>query len=344
MSLDKFTQVVEDYHAQGLKFSDIHICEQSPIKLRIDNDLIAMSEIFGKNDIKSILSESNRNVDKQDDDFSLEAGGFRWRVNSASSFTGKSLVARKIPPTIPEIKSLGLPTFLMEVAQRTTGLFLFTGITGSGKTTSIASLTNFINQQSRVKIETLEDPIEYVYQPNLAEIIQREIPTHTPSFEHGIRAMMRRDPDIAVLGEIRDLETANAAFELAETGHLVFATLHADNAQGSIDRLVSLLKSDSSASMRLSTLSAVLIGTLSQKLIPKIGGGRVLASELMINVKSFKDVIASGDSKRIQQLLGQASSDGMYTLNNDLERLTRSGIITADTAKAFSYDVGTLKV
>lgn len=344
MSLDKFTSFVQRFESSHPNFSDVHICSGREIGLRVGNDIVRVEEKFHKEDVVQLLRECGQNEVAQDSDFALSANGYRWRVNACHNIAGIALVGRKIPPEIPFIGSLGVPEYLSQVVSRSSGLFIVTGITGSGKTTTLAAMLELANRTRPVKIITLEDPIEFVYQSKMADVIQREIKTHTPTFLSGIKSMMREDPDIALVGEIRDQETAEAAFELAETGHLVFATLHADKARDAIDRLISLFKEDKNSGMRLSTLSSILIGTLTQKLAPKTSGGRVLVSELMINSPGIRSLIRDGESSKIQTLLETSSKLGMYTLNQNLEKLASGGVISRETALEFSYDPDNLKV
>jgi twitching motility protein PilT len=344
MSLEKFTASVQQLEKLHPSFSDIHICSGREIGVRVGNDIVKIGESFSMEDVVNFLGDCNRDASRTDQDFALTANDYRWRVNACHNLSGIAIVGRKIPPEIPFIGSLGVPEFLGQVVNRSGGLFIVTGVTGSGKTTTLAAMLELANRTRPVKIITLEDPIEFVYQSKMADIIQREIGTHTPTFLSGIKSMMREDPDIALVGEIRDQETAEAAFELAETGHLVFATLHVDKAREAVDRLIGLFKNDKNSGMRLSTLSSVLIGTLSQKLAPKTTGGRVLVSELMINSPGIRSLIRDGESAKIQTLLETSSKLGMYTLNQNLEKLASEGVISRKTALEFSYDPDNLKV
>jgi twitching motility protein PilT len=346
MSIEKFSHAVQRIMGVAPKFSDIHLTSNKPVAYRIDNDVVKLEPqlIFSHEEIENFVIESGRSITLRDTDFAVTSAGYRWRINFAHCLAGFSIVGRKIPNDIPFIGDLGVPEQLAKLARQVSGLLIVTGVTGSGKSTTLAALLEMINQTKPLKIITLEDPIEFVYVSKLADIMQREVETHTESFARGIKAAMREDPDIILVGEIRDLETAEAAFKAAETGHLVFATLHADNAKETIDRLVSLFENDKNSGMRLSTLSSVLIGTLSQKLIPKVGGGRVLATELMLNTGGIASIIRSGESARIQTILETSSSLGMMTLNQHLEKLFSQGLITRETARDFSYHVESLKV
>lgn len=345
MSKPKFAELVKHCEIVYVGYSDLHICANKPVAVRHFNDLIKLNDtVFNDQDIINFLKETGQPPHDLDNDFAVEAGDFRWRINAASSLSGMALVARKIPKDIPHISSLGVPKFLGKVIAKSSGLFLVTGITGSGKSTTLAAMIDLINKNRPVKIVTLENPIEFVYKAEKADIVQREIKVNTESFSTGIRAAMREDPDVILVGEIRDAETAEAALELAETGHLVFATLHSDKAKDSVDRLVSLFAGTSNTKMRLSSLSSALIGTLSQKLVNKMGGGRVMASELMINTPGVAALIRDGDSAKIQNIVETSSNDGMYTLNASLEGLVNKGLITPDTAREFSYDLDNLHV
>lgn len=344
MSLEKFTHMVEAFNRLSPGFSDLHLCSGRPALVRQGNDLAPMEQEFTLEDMHQFIADNGKDVNALDLDFAVSAGGFRWRINMCRNLHGVALVARRIPPEVPFIGSLGVPEYLSSVVKRNSGLFVVTGITGSGKTTTLAAMLELINQTSASKIITLEDPIEFVYQPAKSDIIQRELGTHTDSFLTGIKAMLREDPDVALVGEIRDRLTAEAAIELAETGHLVFATLHADKASEVINRLSALFNTSDSGAMRLASLASTLIGTLTQKLVPKVGGGRVIASELMINTPGIAALIREGESAKIQNIIETSSSIGMYSLNQNLEKLVSQGKITRDTALAFSYDTNNLRV
>jgi twitching motility protein PilT len=344
MSLEKFASLIQAFDAVKPGFSDIHLCTGRKALVRVDNDLVPMDGEFTHDDFLAFMRQFNKKEDLLDTDFAVEAAGFRWRTNICRNLAGLALVARRIPPEVPFIGSLGVPEYLSTVAKKNSGLFIVTGITGSGKTTTLAAMLELINRTTPSKIVTLEDPIEFVYKPAMSDIIQRELYTHTSSFLDGIKAMLREDPDVALVGEIRDRVTAEAAFELAETGHLVFATLHADKAREAIDRLASLFSGNENGGMRLSSLASTLIGTLTQKLVPKVGGGRVIASELMINTPGVAALIREGDSAKLQNIIETSSSLGMYSLNQNLEQLYSRGLISRETAHKFSYDVDGLRV
>lgn len=352
MSTSTFEEVVQAATQEYCeKFSDIHLSLGRTPLVRQYADLKPISSIgpitheffdgFLAERAELYAANKHRALD---DDFAVSFSGTRWRVNSSVSLHGRTIITRRIPKDIPFIGDLGVPEYLKEVINKNAGIFLICGATGSGKTTTLAAMLELLNRTRAVKIITLENPVEFVYESKMADIIQREIGSNTPSFASGIRSAMRQDPDVVLVGEIRDKETAEAALELAETGHLVFATIHAEKTIGAVDRLMGLFKNDSNQSMRLASLSSSLIAVMAQKLVPKRETGLVLASELLIVTQGVRSCISEGQAAKASHILETSASMGMYTLNNSLTRLVTSGQITHETAKEYSYDPSTLLI
>lgn len=248
----------------------------------------------------------------------------RFRVNVYMQRGVVASAMRAIPTKIPDFASLGLPNVVREMSKRTSGLVLVTGPTGSGKSTTIATMIDDINASRKSHIITIEDPIEYLHSHKQCMINQREMHSDTYSFHNSLRAILREDPDIILVGELRDLETIEAALTLAETGHLVFATLHTRNAPSTIDRIIDVFPKESQAQIRV-LLSNTLEGVISQQLLPKIGGGRVAAIEIMIATAAIKNLIREGKTHQMYSSIETSGNVGMQTMDATLAELYRGG-------------------
>lgn len=266
---------------------------------------------------------------KQEIDTSYAVMGLgRFRVNVFMDSEGPALAFRSIPTEIPSIAGLGLPEMIKGFTKKSKGLVIVTGPTGSGKSTTLAAMVNEVNISRRVHIITVEDPIEFVHQPKLALMTQREVGTHTESFPSAIRAALREDPDVILVGEMRDLETISAAITLAETGHLVLATLHTQDAAQSIDRIIDIFPAHQQSQIR-TQLSTTLLGVLAQRLIPRAdGSGRALALEILVRNDAITNCIKEGNTHQIYSMMQIGKEDGMLTLDSSLAELYRSGIIS----------------
>jgi twitching motility protein PilT len=231
---------------------------------------------------------------------------------------------RAIPTKIPSFDELGLPPIIREISKRTSGLILVTGPTGSGKSTTIASMLDDINSNRSGHIMTIEDPIEYLHPHRKCMVNQREMHHDTYSFHNALRAVLREDPDIILVGELRDLETIEAALTLAETGHLVFGTLHTRNAPSTIDRVIDVFPSDQQAQIRV-LLGNTLEGVVSQQLLPRLGGGRKAAIEIMLGTPAIKNLIREGKTHQMYSVIETGAQMGMQTMDKSLADLFKHG-------------------
>ncbi|MEK9159207.1 MAG: PilT/PilU family type 4a pilus ATPase [Patescibacteria group bacterium] len=277
--------------------------------------------------------------DKQEIDTSYAVMGTgRFRVNVFMDSDGPGMAFRSIPSEIPTLQSMGLPEMLKRFTQKSKGLLIVTGPTGSGKSTTLAAMINEVNMSRRVHIITVEDPIEFVHQPKMALMTQREVGTHTQSFPMAIRAALREDPDVILVGEMRDLDTISAAITLAETGHLVLATLHTQDAAQSIDRIIDIFPPHQQAQIR-TQLSTTLLGIVAQRLIPKAdGSGRALALEILVRNDAITNCIKEGNTHQIYSMMQIGKEDGMLTLDASLAELYKNGIISEQDMLLRAHD------
>ena len=304
----------------------------------IQNDII--EKILDKQPHKRAELLNNKQVDMS---YELDEGN-RFRVNIFSQRGHYSVVIRRINSTIPNIEQLGLPESVKYFTTLKKGLVLVTGPTGSGKSTTLASLIDIINSTQRKHIITIEDPIEYLYKNKMSIVNQREIGQDVVSFSLAVKSALRENPDIVLVGEMRDLETIENALIVAETGHLVFGTLHTNSATQSINRIIDVFPPEQQQQVRIQ-LSSVLEGVISQLLIPKIGGGVVCACEVMIVNDAIRAIIREG--KQItevnNQMIMMKKKFGTQTLDQCLAELFIKGKITIDTAMHYATDKETLK-
>lgn len=259
----------------------------------------------------------------------------RFRVNLFYQRNRPGMVLRAIRTKIPTIDQLELPEVLKTIAGANDGLVLVTGATGSGKSTTLAALIDYINTTQACHILTLEDPIEYVHENKLALINQREISVDSASFAAALKHVLRQDPDVILIGEMRDAESASVALTAAETGHLVFGTLHTQDAPESLERLVNLFPTDRIAQVRMQ-LCLGLRAVICQKLLPRTGGGRTAALEILINSPRIKKLIVEGDTTKIPAAIQASRSDGMQTFNQALVELVKAGKVAEEDALRFS--------
>lgn len=277
--------------------------------------------------------------DKQEIDTSYAVMGTgRFRVNVFMDSDGPGMAFRSIPSEIPTLQSLGLPEMLKRFTQKSKGLVIVTGPTGSGKSTTLSAMINEVNMSRRVHIITVEDPIEFVHAPKMALMTQREVGTHTKSFPMAIRAALREDPDVILVGEMRDLDTISAAITLAETGHLVLATLHTQDAAQSIDRIIDIFPPHQQSQIR-TQLSTTLLGIVAQRLIPKAdGSGRALALEILVRNDAITNCIKEGNTHQIYSMMQIGKEDGMLTLDASLAELYKNGIISEQDMLLRAHD------
>ncbi len=326
--------------------SDIHLSSENYPALRVHGDLnyITESKIFPKEELEKFTSEIltpqqfERFTRTGDLDFAFTYDTQRFRGSLYREMHGVSLTFRLVPSVIRSLDELGLPAVLKTISARHRGLFLATGPTGHGKSSTLAALVGEINHQRKCHIVTIEDPIEYIHTPAKSVIHQREIGADTENFASGIRHVLRQDPDVIMIGEMRDLETISAAITAAETGHLVFGTLHTQDASQSIERIVDVFPPHQQNQIRLQ-LAYTLLGICSQQLIPTSDvKGRVCATEILITTPAIRASIREGKTSSIRNALMTGMAHGMHTMEQDLVRLFKEGIISKATAKDFAYD------
>ncbi|MBT3182331.1 MAG: type IV pilus twitching motility protein PilT [Deltaproteobacteria bacterium] len=321
--------------------SDIHINTNLPPQIRKDGILQATDDpTLSPDDTKSLCFEclnqeqvmqfeSERSIDLS---FQIE-GISRFRANLFWAMDSVCGAFRPIPIKIPEPEELGIPPNIIELIEKPRGLVLVTGQTGSGKSTTLASMINRINKTKSEHIITVEDPIEYMFPQDKSVINQREVGSDTHSFTKALKYILRQDPDVVLIGEMRDLETIQSAITVAETGHLVFATLHTNNAVQTVDRIIDVFPPHHQPQVR-TQLSFILEGIISQQLIPKVGGGRALAMELLFPTSGIRNLIREGKTHQIasQMQMGQEHS-GMLMMDQSLATLVKNGIVERDEAK-----------
>ena len=331
--------------------SDIHLSSGCLPALRVHGELnyIESSSVFSKNDLEKFIREIlndkqyQRFADTGDLDFAFTFGTQRFRGSAYREMNGVSLTFRLVPSNIRTLDELGLPPILKSISQKHRGLFLATGPTGHGKSSTLAAIISEINHKRKTHIVTIEDPIEYVHTPAMSVIHQREIGHDTETFATGIRHVLRQDPDVIMIGEMRDLETIGAAITSAETGHLVFGTLHTQDASQSIERIVDVFPPHQQNQIRLQ-LAYTLIGICSQQLIPRDDvKGRICATEIMITTPAIRASIREGKISSIRNAMLTGMSFGMHTMEQDLVRWVKDGKISRSTAKSFAYDQGDIE-
>jgi twitching motility protein PilT len=326
--------------------SDLHIVTGSQPVLRVDGQIVRVkSEVLSSEDAQklcySILTEAQKNrfESTRELDFSFGIKDLaRFRANYFFQKGSVSAVFRRVPSDIPELESLGLPPSLIELIRYPTGLVLITGPTGSGKTTTIAALLDKINRDMRGHIITIEDPIEYVFDHKSSIVNQREVGMDTGGFAQALKHALRQDPDVVLIGEMRDLETIEAALIIAETGHLVFATLHTNSAIQTINRIVSVFPSDQQERIRVQ-LSFVLNAIVSQRLMPAINGGMVAAVEILFLNTNIRNLIRENKLHQVYGMMqvGQEKT-GMMTMNQSLLKLLVKRKVDVKTAFEFTPD------
>lgn len=270
----------------------------------------------------------------QDLDFAVARPGLgRFRVNAFVQLHGPAAVLRLIPDQVPTLSSLQLSDVFRRIAELPAGLVLVTGPTGSGKSTTLAALVDHLNRQRALHILTLEDPVEFIHSPQCSQFSQREMGRHSQGFAQALRAALRQDPDVIMLGELRDLETIRLALTAAETGHLVLATLHTGSAAKAVDRLVDVFAAEEKALVR-SMLAESLQAVVAQVLVPKVGGGRVAAHEILLATPAVRNLVREGKVAQLYSAMQTGGALGMQTLDSCLQGLVRHGLISLEVARA----------
>lgn len=332
------------------KASDLHLQVGLPPMLRVDGALIPVSGADVLTDeavetlVFAILDEDQKQILLKDKefDFSFAFGDLgRFRVNAFHERGNIAAALRLIPNEILTIEQLGLPPIIDKFASYPRGLVLVTGPTGSGKSTTLAAMIHKINMERSEHIITIEDPIEYTHRSKKSVIVQREVHYDTYSFSAALRSALREDPDVVLIGEMRDLETIASAITIAETGHLVFATLHTNSAAQSIDRMIDVFPPHQQPQVR-SQLSNILAAICSQRLVPAIGGGRLAAAEILVATPAVRNIIREGKTHQLEAVIQTGSEFGMQSMDKTLASMVHNGTVSYDDARNVAVDLDEL--
>ena len=327
--------------------SDLHLQVGLPPMLRVDGALIPVPGYDGLDEsnvealVFAILDQDQQQILMKDKefDFSFAFGNLgRFRVNAFHERGNLAAALRLIPNEIKSVQELGMPQVVTSFAEYPRGLVLVTGPTGSGKSTTLAALVDKINSERSHHIITIEDPIEFTHKSKKSVVVQREVHYDTYSFSAALRSSLRQDPDVVLIGEMRDLETISAAITIAETGHLVFATLHTNSAAQSIDRMIDVFPPHQQPQIR-SQLANILQGICSQRLVPSIGGGRVVAAEVLVANPAVRNIIREGKSHQLDAVIQTGADQGMQTMDRTLVSLVQAGTISYDNAREYAVDL-----
>ncbi|WP_409423903.1 type IV pilus twitching motility protein PilT [Pseudoalteromonas sp. RW-H-Ap-1] len=327
------------------KASDLHLSSGVSPMIRVDGDVRRINiPALADKDVNSLVYDimnDNQRKDYEQNlevDFSFEVPNLaRFRVNAFNSNRGPAAVFRTIPSEVLTLEDLGAPEIFKQISDNPRGLVLVTGPTGSGKSTTLAAMVDYINQNKHHHILTIEDPIEFVHDNKLSLINQREVHRDTHSFSNALRSALREDPDVILVGELRDLETIRLAMTAAETGHLVFGTLHTTSAPKTIDRIIDVFPGEEKDMIR-SMLSESLRAVISQTLIKKVGGGRVAAHEIMLATPAIRNLIREDKIAQMYSSIQTGASHGMQTMDQCLTNLVNRGIITHSAAYTKAQD------
>ncbi|NLU25175.1 MAG: PilT/PilU family type 4a pilus ATPase [Clostridiales bacterium] len=335
--------------ARAKNASDVHIVCGIPVRYRINGSLVSLDEeILTEKDCIRIANELTDGqyeevAAKGEMDFAATVSGVRCRLNLFMQQRCVSTAVRLLQDSIPAVRQLSLPPIVETFAAFQRGIVIVTGETGSGKSTTLAALLDEINHTRAEHIITLEDPIEYVYKPDKCTINQREIGIDTESYSSGLKAILREDPDIILIGEMRTLDTIETALVAAETGHLVFATLHTNSAPNTIDRIVDVFPAEKQQQIRLQ-LSMTLRAVLAQQLlVKKDGSGRIAACEVMIPTDAIRSLIREAKTPQIVNALATSAAEGNITMDNYLIKMVRDGIISKEAAVSAAVDAAFVK-
>lgn len=322
--------------------SDIHLVVDAPALLRVDGELVPVEpkKVLSKKDIEQMVfpllneEQKKRFIAEKELDFGYEDDNeTRFRINLLYERGNLSLVARVITDTIPSLEDLSMPKVVYDLLDLQQGLILVTGPTGCGKSSSLAAMINYINQRRSCSIVTLEDPIEFRFKHNKSVVVQRQLGTDMVSFNAGLKHVLRQDPNVIMVGEMRDLETIATTITLAETGHLVLATLHTYSAAQTIDRIIDIFPPHQQTQVRMQ-LSMTLAAVISQRLLVKIGGGRIAAREILTNTPAVSNLIRESKIAQIKTVIETSSKEGMESLDHNLKRLYDKKIVAKEEAQA----------
>jgi twitching motility protein PilT len=340
------------------RISDMHVKMGRPVSFRIDDDLTPMPGAVAVTDevirymLGILLSERHLAVALSDEEAQDVDTAFEWeeqkvnfRLNIFRDRDGLAFVMRVLASDIPSIQEVGLPSdkIWQDITALKRGLVLVTGVTGSGKSTTISSLINHVNLYRKTRIITLEDPVEFLFKSESSMVSQRQVGQDVPTFAAGLRSALRENPDVIFVGEIRDTETASLALSAAETGHLVFSTLHTRDAKGALSRIVDMFPSEQTKSLCLQ-LSFSLSFVLSQKLVPRAdGNGRILAMEVLKNIPALGNLVRSGNWQQVYSTMETQSKEGMMTMEQHLLHLYQHGIISKETAVTYTNEASLIE-
>ncbi len=322
--------------------SDLHLVVGRPPFLRIDGELVDIegAKPLEKKEVETMVlavlnpEQKNKFIDYKELDFGMDLDGYRFRVNLHYERGNIGLVARVITDDMPTLEEIEMPQIVYNLLDLKHGLILVTGPTGCGKSTALAAMINYINKNRRANIITFEDPIEYLFKSDKSVIIQRQLGSDMMSFNNGLKHALRQDPDVIMVGEMRDLETIATTITLAETGHLVLATLHTYNAAQTVDRIIDIFPPHQQNQVRMQVANT-LAGVVSQRLLHKKDGGRVAAREVMINNPAVSNLIRENKIAQLKTVIETNSKDGMVSIDQDIKRLYKEGLIEKNEAQAY---------
>jgi twitching motility protein PilT len=347
LQLEEFLEIVGKNNA-----SDLHISVGKKPAIRVDGELIELVKypiLTGEHAaglIDALLTEEQKQKLLTDKEIDLSYNykeKARYRINVFFQRGYISAALRFLPSKIRTVKELNLPQTVEKFASHSQGFLLIVGPTGHGKTTTMAALIDYINHHFAKHIITIEDPIEYVFEQDKSLIEQREVGNDTKSFARALRGALRQDPDVIMVGEMRDLETISTALTAAETGHLVIATLHTNNAAQTIDRIIDSFPAEAKNQVR-AQLAATLLGVVSQRLIPRVNGGRIPAVEVMLVNSAVRNLIRDGKIYQIDLVIETSSDEGMISLNRSLADLVHKGAISLENAEIYSLNPSDLRM
>ena len=331
--------------------SDLHLQVGLPPVLRVDGSLspIDNTQVLDSEAVEklifSILDQDQQQILLKDKefDFSFAFGDLgRFRVNAFHERGNLAAALRLIPNEISSIAQLGLPKVVESFSNFPRGLVLVTGPTGSGKSTTLAALVDKINDEKAQHIITIEDPIEFTHSSKRSVVVQREVHYDTYSFNAALRSALREDPDVVLIGELRDLETISAAITIAETGHLVFATLHTNSASQSIDRMVNVFPPHQQPQIKMQ-LASILQAICSQRLVPAIGGGRLAAAEILVANPAVRNIIRESKTHQLEAVIQTGGAEGMQSMDHTLAQMVQGGLVTYEEARNYAVDLTELE-
>ncbi len=340
---------ISSYFKQAIErnASDLHLAAGSIPALRIGGELVKLNHDVLENDelkraIASLISKKTMEKfeRKRELDFSQEFFGSRFRVNLHYQEGKIGLTARLVLNTIPGPEELGFDEVIYKLTHIKDGLIIVTGPSGSGKSTTLACMVNIINKERRANIITIEDPIEFLFKEEQSIIEQRELGHDTMSFASALKYALRQDPNVIMLGEMRDMETTSAALTAAETGHLVISTLHTSTADETIGRIVDIFPAHQQQQI-LNQLASTLRAVIAQQLLPKLGGGRIVAREIMIHNSAIANLIRSNQMGQLYSVIQTSQKEGMITMNKAIDKLLQDNLISKDVAHNSKRDLGT---